>query len=159
MRTCMSHCHVQGMFKMTTWFNFSLWGKQQYPHLVYGGGSGPGQGSWKAGVAADQGTHGSPVRETGPPSLLLQPQEGGELGFPMSEVLRRGLVCGLTALFNDLHPTGNLQIKPYFSGGWGWMNDRLQLQIISEHLLVQEDAFWGLLGASFAAENCLVPIP
>lgn len=104
--------------------------------MVYGGGSGAGQGSWKVGVAADQG-----------PTGHLQPQEGGEPGLPTSEVLRRGLVCGLTALFNDLHRTGNLQIKPYFSGGWGWMNDRLQLQIISERLLVQDGAFqaWGLL--------------
>lgn len=71
------------------------------------------------GVTEDQGSHRSPVRVTVPPSVFLQPQEGGELGLPRSKVLRIGLVHGLTAFFKDLHPTDSLQIKPDFSGGWG----------------------------------------
>ena len=125
--TYIHHCPIPGTFKtFLPSFNFSLWGKHKHPHYRL---KEEAQEPLREHVDwghCRSGDSGSPAWITGPQDLpLLSAYEGSELGLPMSEVPKKGLVHGLKTFFKAFHPlmsthfTGSMQIQSYFSGDWG----------------------------------------
>ena len=99
--TCIDHCPIPGTFKnFLLSFNFSLWGKHKYPHYRLREEAQEPLREHVDWGHCRSGNNGSPAWITGPQDLpLLSAYEGSELGLPMSEVPKKGLVHGLKTFF------------------------------------------------------------